>query len=50
VSNPEVTISLTAPVSNERDASRQIPFSLAAMGRPDRRKHLPRRAPETWPL
>ena len=32
MSNPEVTISLSAPANNERDANRQNPFSLAAMG------------------
>ena len=31
MSNPEVTISLTAPANKQRDANRQIPFSLAAM-------------------
>ena len=29
--DPEVTASLTRPAINERDANRQIPFSLAAM-------------------
>ena len=32
MSNPEVTISLSAPANNERDANRQNPFSLAGMG------------------
>lgn len=43
VSNPEVTVSLTRPATNERDASRQIPFSLAVVrhaagGHDDRRR------------
>ena len=29
--DPEVTASLTRPAINERDANRQIPFSLAVM-------------------
>ena len=38
MSNPEVTISLTAPTTNERDTNRQIPFSLAVrIGPSDRR-------------
>jgi hypothetical protein len=29
VTNPEVTISLTAPANQQRDTNRQISFSLA---------------------
>ena len=32
MTNPDETISLTAPASQQRDANRQNPFSLADLG------------------